>query len=347
MEFEFEESLIDKRCIPYHNIETLIFSLDNTNVDDVYNKILPFKEEYGEFIETCLGFFDKIHLKIRKASTELANKLGIRERGSGFDRFDRLPPQCIIDDDIDKFIEESAICDFKEKVYSLEMINYERMTAIDAAAAFGSVKIFKYLSVNGYEMSETTAKLASQNGNEEIIQIIFNNNISFENCLDYAICGHSTKIAEWIISKYGIKNVCLSTIVKCFNTLAFFNIFLKGDYKNVDETEKYDVSAFSHAIYNFNYGLSEFLLEKGANIDFFGDGEEWTPLLNLADRSLKATEFLIKHGANVNHKNYNGATALLFAVTRRLDIAKVLIAAGADVNALDKDDYSMLHHAAG
>ena len=82
----------------------------------------------------------------------------------------------------------------------------------------------------------------------------------------------------------------------------------------------------------FNDKLREILLEHGADVNAKNDDGN-TPLL-FADQ-LEIVKILIEHGADVNVKNNNGDTPLFFA--NQFEIVKILIKHGADVNAKNND----------
>ena len=64
-------------------------------------------------------------------------------------------------------------------------------------------------------------------------------------------------------------------------------------------------------------------------------------------RYLEIIKHLIKSGANLNAKDNDGKTALMYAVDgiESLDIVKLLINSGADVNIKDNDGENALDHA--
>lgn len=94
--------------------------------------------------------------------------------------------------------------------------------------------------------------------------------------------------------------------------------------------------------YDTHSGLVLFnaLLEKGANPDVIcGD----SPLLHITARHgyKEKLSLLIKHGANLNHRDRNGETALIIAVNRyRYKIAKQLVTSGADIYLKDNKEKS-------
>ena len=96
-----------------------------------------------------------------------------------------------------------------------------------------------------------------------------------------------------------------------------------------------------------NLNLVRDLIALGANLEWKNEENyNWTPLLWAAMKGhLEIARMLIDAGADVN--NRNGETPLYMAVSNgKLDIARMLIDAGANVNVQDEVGYTPLHWAA-
>ena len=84
------------------------------------------------------------------------------------------------------------------------------------------------------------------------------------------------------------------------------------------------------------------LIENGADVNA-RTNEDCTPLMTACDYgySSEAVKFLIEHGANVDHQDWNGQTAVHYAVNcnsySSIDALSCLIENGADVNARTYD----------
>lgn len=95
--------------------------------------------------------------------------------------------------------------------YNLKYINY--------AAAFGSLKCFKYLLMNHYEIDENTFKFAILGGNVEIIKIVDQRNkenkseYDYYDELVYLIKKHRNDLFDWVLEK-GHKNNSKKQIYK-------------------------------------------------------------------------------------------------------------------------------------
>lgn len=78
------------------------------------------------------------------------------------------------------------------------------------------------------------------------------------------------------------------------------------------------------------------------------DSNNMTPLIWAASYGQNSTvDYLIKSGADVNHKTISGKTALMFASSRGFfHVVKTLLAAGAYVDDLDNNGNSALMYAA-
>ncbi len=128
-----------------------------------------------------------------------------------------------------------------------------------------------------------------------------------------------------------------------------FDLFRKGDVaavkalveKTPELTHAVDAegdSLLHHAAAGGNPELVSFLIDQGAAIDLAGSGKH-TPLQRAAafDRA-KAVAVLLERKAALELRNDYGRTALILCARERgqVETARILIAAGADVNAEDR-----------
>ncbi len=121
---------------------------------------------------------------------------------------------------------------------------------------------------------------------------------------------------------------------------------------DVDVAAEFDRTALHLAALKGHPEVISALLAAGAEVDPL-DGEGVTPLgLAMASCGLETAKTLIEHGANVNIRFHAGATmlhALPYAENydRHREMAEMLVAAGADVNAVtERERNTPLHTAA-
>ena len=125
---------------------------------------------------------------------------------------------------------------------------------------------------------------------------------------------------------------------------------------NVNEKIKESSPLDKAVYYNCKIDIVKALIDAGANVNAHnysedGKSDYGTPLHTLVGISecpnaLEITKILIASGANVNEKDHLKYTPLLKAVDSdncKVDIVKALIDAGADVNAVEMYGYSPLH----
>ncbi len=95
--------------------------------------------------------------------------------------------------------------------------------------------------------------------------------------------------------------------------------------------------------------VSKLLIEKGADVNAFGNGN--TPLILAATSGMKKgdielAKLLIKNGANVNLPSEDGVTALMMAAEKGdTEFVTLLLENSADVNARDENGKSVLKYA--
>lgn len=102
-------------------------------------------------------------------------------------------------------------------------------------------------------------------------------------------------------------------------------------------------------IYSPNVNVSRLLLLAGASPHYVGGLMQNAPLLALfAHEGFEdMVNLLIEFGADVNCRNADGITPLMFACQKgRSEVARTLVQHGATVNAVDNGDKSALVYAA-
>ena len=94
----------------------------------------------------------------------------------------------------------------------------------------------------------------------------------------------------------------------------------------------------------------EMLLKEGANIESPGNPErDWPPLVSAARSGQRAAaEMLLNHGAKIGGADKYGNTALNWAcINGHPEVAKLVMARGANIESAGAAGWHPLHHAAG
>ena len=96
----------------------------------------------------------------------------------------------------------------KPSIYETNLLLIQNKTSlIEYAAFFGSIQIFKYLFMNGVELTPSLWIYAIHSQNEELIHLLEEKNVqpkfkSFEKCLEEAIKCHHNNVANYIQNNY-------------------------------------------------------------------------------------------------------------------------------------------------
>ena len=117
---------------------------------------------------------------------------------------------------------------------------------------------------------------------------------------------------------------------------------------DINSVNLYGGNLVSYIAFSESPDTLEKWIELGANVDK-KNVNGTTPLnFAIAGNNVQVVEFLIKLGVNINHKNLHGSTPLHYAIIGLHSISPkisiILIEAGADVNTLDGEGKSPLHH---
>jgi ankyrin repeat protein len=121
------------------------------------------------------------------------------------------------------------------------------------------------------------------------------------------------------------------------------NINMMIEYKIPYSINTGELSTLSYAIVMDNIDIVRVLLEKGANPNNT-DLEDNSSPLHKSVQNIELTKLLIEAGADVNIKNDHGETPLHYVMD--LSVAQTLISSGADVNAKNIFGLTPLHQMA-
>lgn len=133
-------------------------------------------------------------------------------------------------------------------------------------------------------------------------------------------------------NKYGITPAHLACTNGCFEVL---KILFENDidpFLNLN-----GLSLLHYAATNNSTDNIALLLEKGIDVNVkTKDSDFWTPVFySIQEEKLIALEFMLKNGADVNHVDGNGFTVLHHAAgIKNINIAKILLKYGSKINYL-------------
>ncbi len=121
---------------------------------------------------------------------------------------------------------------------------------------------------------------------------------------------------------------------------------LEADQEVLNSINEMKLSPLSYAASNNNLEVVKFLIAFGAKVD--DETDAIPPLFSaVAHDNLAIAEILLKNGANPNQKDSLGNTTLhVAAENTNLDLLKLLIDFGGDVNAVNNYNWSVMHSAA-
>ena len=252
------------------------------------------------------------------------------------------------------------------------------LTPLHLATIAGSLNIVRFLLENGANVNlENEQGLrpihsAIHSENVEIVSLLFQNQAELDNCnksnkvlgaeaLTSCAADHgSTEIIKLLFQKgIGVKGT------------RAFQIAMERDQMDIVKELVRNCSIIDLAdddtyppLYRLgvddNYEMMQFLIDHGANVDGLADADFQETLLHRAARhgNLDLAKFMIKNGADLDCKSgppswgydedefSEGSTPLEFAVCDgQLEIAELLIKAGANINIPNAKAKTALHYA--
>ena len=196
---------------------------------------------------------------------------------------------------------------------------------LELAALFGSVKCFKYLMMNGYEINKETCKFAVAGGNNEIIHLCEQKGLVFDDCLFISSMYHRFEIFEWLNTHFNYEDISFSEFIEYYNEPLFYFYSLSGS--NVETEDKNGRTPLSHASSNGLFEVVKYLYQQcHADVET-KDNYGYTPI---SWASFFGHHEIVKYlyetcHANVETKDNNGYTPISWAsLYGHLEVVKYL-----------------------
>ena len=352
----------------YSEIEDKVFSLSESNFNEILNFILNLSDRDKTYAIECCNYFHSIKFLNKQLFIDLLEKINEKYKVENNEDDDTVYPDddlkwiyvekkesdtieqlkaAIFSDDTEKL----AFLTAEQKISELKINNH---SLVEFTCLCGSIKCFKYMLVNGADVSHC-GKAAVYGGNEEICALLSEYKCSFDDCLIVAFKAHQNYIAQWLMDNYEVeRKYDLNEVVRSFNTLAF--LFLTKD--GIDEfylkskknalpilslrvrppQPKDNIIATAARVSNIP--VIEYLIENGCNINSVGNSM-FSPLQIASMRgNVELVKLLIAKNADIEYNENTSLTPLM--LSKNINILKTLVEAGANINAVNRINKTVL-----
>ncbi len=201
----------------------------------------------------------------------------------------------------------------------------------------------------------TPLMFAAQKDNEQLIDLLLQSgakaimqNDKGENAIDF-LPVRSTAIEKRLQAKIDYEKPLSEQLIQAIfdnNSAKALAFLAQGAYIDfIDKRIKEYATPLTVALDRRNFELAKAFLKAGARIER-ADNLGRTPLF-YAMKRLENFKLLLDAGANINATLKDGGKPIMVAATsKNIDIVQLLIDAGADVNSADLDGESPLYYAA-
>ena len=234
--------------------------------------------------------------------------------------------------------------------------DYEGYTALEKAAYGGYTEIVRLLVAAGANVNKksethgyTALMRAAEEGHADTVKLLLEAGADVNDkdnngkaALIKAARNHHVEIVKLLLEK-GSKVEVMTVADIPYEEI---QELLLANVQNINVKNKQGNDALILATKRNNIKIVKLLLKNGVDVNAQDKGGN-TSLLIGAD-NVALVKLLLEHGANVHAKNNANETALIRASRniRGAETVKVLLAAGADVNAMDSWGYTPLMKAA-
>ena len=166
--------------------------------------------------------------------------------------------QAIEEDDLDQFNIYSSNVKLDEKKITFTVDNVDTTFSLFSYAALcGSLNCFKNFLINGSRVTDDVIANAVRGGNEEIVEMLTQQGISFKNTFSDALISHNNDLASWILDNYENKDIPPVFYVRVHNTEFLLNMFENFVNRSISFSE-----AFIFAVHSGNLPAVQCIYEN-------------------------------------------------------------------------------------
>ena len=246
----------------------------------------------------------------------------------------------------------------------VEIENNQRATPLHIAAANGNIPLVNLLlergaDINAQDIEDKTPLIYAISGGQEgiaeyLISTGADRNTKTINGLspiDFVKASEMDSLIPFFNSRFPwIDNKGNSNLHNAVyqNGIAIIRNILTADKTGIDDRNNEGLTPLLISVSRLNFGVSDLLLEFGANPNLARVKDGNTPLHIAAENGVTwLGENLLKYGANINAKNHDGLTPLMLAIGQQHhDFSTFLIQNEADLGICDHKgkyarDYAM------
>ena len=257
----------------------------------------------------------------------------------------------IFEDDVDNLQQLLAIqnTETEQKYYDIQQffpgVTYffmKKLSNLQIAALFGSVKCFRFLLINGEEIKAKTCEYAIIGGNYEIVHLCEQNGLKFEKCLNVSVQFHRFDLFEWLNNHFNYDKILLDECILYYNEPIIY-LYITNSPEEKDDS---GITPINWASLVGNLEIVKYLYEKHhVDIEIESTTGD-TPIISASFAgNLEVVKYLYEHcHANTEKKNKYYENAIIFASCNgHLEVVKYLHEhCHVDLNVKDKDGKTSL-----
>ena len=196
--------------------------------------------------------------------------------------------------------------------YPIDRFSYRNTTnLLNFAAFYGSSECFKYFIMNDCNIPDDIAEFAIYGGNNEIIRILEQKGVNYDNKLQISIDSHHYHITDWLLTNYNCEKIYLYNCIKSYNYQAFLFFISKGEDPNA-RTDFMSYDSLAVAAKTGSIWAAKYLIEK-CIINFDTKYTENQNIIHIAIicDNILVLKYLVETGKfDVNWKDVYGYTPL-------------------------------------